>query len=76
MRIVARWRARLQAVFRRDALDRELDRELQDWVDELTARYQHDGLPAAEARRRALVETGGVAQAKEQPRLRSWRPAA
>ncbi len=45
-----RWRARLRTVLQRDALDRDLDRELGAWVDELTARYQAEGLPPPEAR--------------------------
>lgn len=74
MRIVARWRARLRAVFKRDALDREIERELGDWVDELTARFQQTGLSPVEARRRALVETGGITQVKEQ--VYGQRPGA
>jgi hypothetical protein len=49
-----------------------LDRELSAWVDELAARYAAQGLPAQEARRRALIDTEGVEQVKERVRD-SWR---
>jgi macrolide transport system ATP-binding/permease protein len=45
--------------------DESLDRELAAWVDELTERFETAGVPHAEARRRALIETGGVQQVKE-----------
>lgn len=48
--------------------DEDLDRELSQWVDELAARYEAQGLSPAEARRRALVETEGVEQVKERVR--------
>jgi putative ABC transport system permease protein len=57
--------------------DRDLDRELAQWVDELTARYEAQGVPSPEARRRALIDTEGVEQVKERVRdvrrLRSVR---
>ena len=68
MSLWARWRARTRTLFHRAALDHELDRELADWVDELTARYEADGVPREEARRRALVETEGVEQVKDRVR--------
>ncbi|HKW01386.1 MAG TPA: ABC transporter permease [Vicinamibacterales bacterium] len=64
----SRWRARTRTFVHRDALDHELDRELADWVDELTARYEAEGVPREEARRRALVETEGVEQVKDRVR--------
>lgn len=73
-RMLARWRAQLRAVFQRKAADQELDRELSDWVDEIAARYEAKGLSSDEARRLALVETGSVAQVKED--VRAQRPGA
>jgi putative ABC transport system permease protein len=70
MSIVSRWRAGLRAVLRRGAVERDLDRELADWVDELARRYEAQGVSPREARRRALVETGGVEQVKEEVRAR------
>jgi ABC-type antimicrobial peptide transport system permease subunit len=68
MSVLCRWRARLRTVLFRDALDRDLDRELSEWVDELTERYEAGGASPPEARRRALIETGGVEQVKQQVR--------
>jgi hypothetical protein len=60
MSLFRRWVKRA----RRDA-DVDLDRELAGWVDELAARYEASGASRAEARRRALAETGGLHQVKE-----------
>lgn len=59
------WRAKVRALRSRPALDRELDRELADWIGELTARYEAEGESPAEARRHALMETGGLEQVKD-----------
>ena len=76
MPMLARWRARWRAVVARETLDRELDRELSEWVAELAARHEAAGVSPAEARRRALAETGGVEQVKERVRdARSGRRA-
>ncbi len=64
MSFLSRWRAWASAT-RGDARDADLDRELADWVAELAARHEAAGVPPADARRRALVETGGVEQVKE-----------
>lgn len=58
----------VRALTRRDALDRDLDDELRDWVDTLAERYQARGLTPADARRAALVEIGGVESVKTQVR--------
>jgi predicted permease len=68
MSMLSRWRAELRGVFRGGACDRDLDRELSDWVDELAARHQAAGASPQEARRRALIQTGGVEQVKEEVR--------
>jgi len=38
--ILSKWRATYRALRARPSLDRELDRELAGWIDELTARYE------------------------------------
>jgi putative ABC transport system permease protein len=53
---------------------RDLDDELQYFVDELTARHLARGLAPDEARRAALVEVGGVQQVREATRD-VWRIA-
>src|SRR5215471_6610583 len=52
----------------RDRLETTLDAELRGYVDEMTERKIRQGLPAAEARRQALLEAGGLEQVKEQVR--------
>src|SRR5881628_699339 len=68
MSVFSRWRAGFRAALFRDALDRDLDRELSEWVDELAARHEVEGVSPEEARRRALIETGGVEAVKESVR--------
>lgn len=60
-----RWLMRL---VRRDRLERELDAELRHHVDEEVRRLEREGLPPAEALRRALASFGGVEPIKEQAR--------
>ena len=50
---------------RRAALDRDLDRELQDHLERRTQALIAAGLTPAQARRQALVESGGAEQVKE-----------
>jgi putative ABC transport system permease protein len=50
---------------RRAALDRDLDRELQDHVERRTHTLVAAGLTPAQARRQACIEGGGVEQVKE-----------
>ncbi len=49
-------------------LERELDAELRYHVERLTQDYLREGLPEAEARRRARLEFGGLDQMKEECR--------
>ena len=48
--------------------DRELDAELQAWVDLATRERERAGAPRDEARRAALLEAGGLEQVKEEVR--------
>jgi len=48
--------------------DADLDREAQAWLDILIDRYQKQGMPRAEAERRARMEFDGVTQTKEKVR--------
>ena len=58
-------RMRLRSLFRREAADRELDEELQYHVDRQTEENIAKGLTPQEARRQALIETGGIERVKE-----------
>jgi putative ABC transport system permease protein len=64
----------LRWAFNRDRAERGLDDELQTFVDMAAAAKMRDGLPAAEARRLAILELGGVDQTKE--RVRTYRHGA
>src|SRR5687768_659557 len=57
-----------QRLRRRDALDRQLDAELRDHLERQVADYIAAGMPAAEARRIARLEFGGLEQVKERCR--------
>lgn len=57
--------ARLRALVRGSRLDRDLREEIETHVAEATEEYIQQGLPRDEARRRALVRLGGVAQVEE-----------
>src|SRR5437762_12877109 len=52
----------------RDRVEESLDDELRAYLDLLTADYERRGYGPNEARRRALVEIGGVSQVKESTR--------
>lgn len=67
-RLFALLRSLWWKVFRRERLEAELENELSAYVDLLAFEYERSGMTAAEARRAALVETGGVDQVKERTR--------
>jgi predicted permease len=59
---------RLRSLFRRNAVEDELDAELRFHFDQHVEKLVHSGLPRAEARRRARLEFGGLDQVKEECR--------
>ena len=65
-------RARIRSCWRtwahRDRLDRDLDEELETYVDEIVARRVAAGQSREAARRDALVDFGGLQQIKEEVR--------
>ncbi len=69
---IERWilamRARVRALFRREAMDRELDEELRYHVERTTEENIARGMTPEEARRQALIAAGGIDQAKEKCR--------
>jgi predicted permease len=67
-RTLARLRSLWWNVLRRDRAEQGLDDELRAYVDLLAAEYEQKGMTPAEARRAALVGTGGVEQVKESTR--------
>jgi predicted permease len=58
----------LRALFRRDAMEVELDEELRDHLDRQAERYRQSGLPPNEAMRRARIDFGGPEQIRQQSR--------
>ena len=54
--------------FRRGKMENGLDRELRYHVERRTNDLEKSGLPAEEARRRALAEVGGITQVQEEVR--------
>ena len=63
-RIVSLW----ESLARRSRLDRDLDAELQAYLDESIERKRAGGLEAGEARRAALAELGGLQSVKDEVR--------
>ena len=59
---------RVRALFRRKAVETELDEELRFHLERQVEKYVQSGLSREEAQRRARVEFGGVEQAKEECR--------
>lgn len=65
---------RLGSFFRKRPLDLELDAEMQSHLELAVEENMKRGLPAREARRQALVQFGGVEQAKERQRAARGMP--
>jgi predicted permease len=63
-RLVGVWRT----LVRPARLERNLDEELQGYVEGLADRYARDGMSPQAARRAALIEVGGIEQVKERVR--------
>jgi putative ABC transport system permease protein len=61
-------RYRLRAIFRKDAVEQELDDELRFHVEREAERLTRDGIPVTDARRQAAISFGGVEQMKEATR--------
>jgi len=64
----------LRWLFNRKRAEQALDDELQAFIDMSAAEKMRDGLPPAQARRLAVLELGGLEQAKE--RVRTYRHGA
>ncbi len=67
-----RWRKRVRALMRRDDVERELDEELAFHLEMETEMNVRAGMTPAEARRRAVLEFGGVEKHKEEVRDARW----
>ena len=74
MRFLYRLASVLRWLFNRNRAEQGLDDELQAFIDMSAAEKMRDGLPPAQARRLAVLELGGLEQAKE--RVRTYRHGA
>jgi predicted permease len=70
MAILYRIRALGRWLFRRDEIERALDTDLKDYIERSAAEKMRAGMSAAEARRAARIELGGVEQTKDSVRER------
>ncbi|HEU5208337.1 MAG TPA: permease prefix domain 1-containing protein, partial [Longimicrobiales bacterium] len=68
MRVLATLRSLWFTLVRRGRAEQSLDEEVGEYVDLLTAEYAAAGMAPDRARRRALIDTGGVEQVKEATR--------
>src|SRR2546429_9207992 len=57
--------ARLLSLFRRRGLDRDLDAELRSHLDMAVEHHLAQGMNSEQARRQALLDFGGVEQARQ-----------
>jgi len=76
--MLGRWREAREKVigfFRKRELDRDLDAELASHLDLATEENLRQGMPADEARRKAMIRMGGLEQAKEEQRDARGLPA-
>ena len=68
MILLRRLAAATRWIFRRDTAERELHDELRTFMDMSAKARQREGLPAADAKRQAVLELGGLEQVKERVR--------
>src|SRR5689334_10510576 len=62
----------LHVLLHRGHADRELDAEVEHWLDQATAELIATGLSPAEARRAARARLGGTLSAREEVRQHGW----
>jgi len=62
----------LRALVDREGTDREIDDEVEDWLERAAADLEARGVPAEEARRRVRLELGRGVQVRETVRSYGW----
>ena len=65
MRLWFRFKSGLRNLFRRPQIESQLDDEVRAYVEMVTDERIAAGMPAAEARRTAMAEFGGIEQVKQ-----------
>src|SRR5256884_8916843 len=68
MRSWSRLRSWLRAALRRSRMERDMDAELRLHIEAFAEELLHSGVPREKAWRRARIEFGGLARAKEESR--------
>src|SRR5882672_8365716 len=68
MPLLSRLASLQRNLFARPRVERDLDDELRAYLDQLTEEKRVTGMSAAEARRAARIELGGLEQVKEEVR--------
>ena len=68
MQIWSRMKSTLRNLFRKQQVNAQLDDELRAYVDQLTEEKISAGMSAPDARRAALIESGGIEQVKQSVR--------
>ena len=74
MTLLRRWVSYVRRLLDRETSERQMHDELQTFVEMSTAAKMREGVPAAEARRQAMIELGGFEQIKES--VRTYRHGA
>src|SRR6185295_4463671 len=74
MSLFSRIRTLAMNLLLRDRVERDLDREVSSYLNQLIDEKIGGGMSPASAHRAAMIELGGVAQVKEQ--VREVRPGA
>jgi predicted permease len=72
MSLWRRIRHGVRVLTNRSAADREIDEELNHYFEELAASFEAKGLPPAEAKRAARLETGSALGVREEVRDEAW----
>ena len=62
----------IRALLKRSQVDRDIDDEIQHYLDQATAAHIAGGYSPEEARRAARIELGGVTHVREQVRSAGW----
>jgi putative ABC transport system permease protein len=65
-------RSGLRGLFRKDAVERDLDDEVMQYFELSVHEYMHSGLSREAAERRARIELGGLEATKERVRSSGW----
>ncbi len=68
MPVLSKLRGTFSSLFRKAQLDRDVDQELESYLEMLTREKVEAGIDPEQARRQALIELGGVEQVKERVR--------